>query len=1044
MSDHAMTKEELVTELQNLRNEHDALITLYEKGLAGGILAEEMLNDFIEKNPLSIQIVNKDGFTMKVNPAHTLLFGAFPPSGFSIFADLQSKYQGIEPLLLLAKSGNVVHLPDLYYNAHDVCAEFPDLPRWIRAVIVPLTDKDGHADRFVFMHENITDRRLTEMLLVQTRKNYETFFNSIDDFIFVLDLNGNIIHTNNTVIERLGYTEEELSGKSVLLLHPPERRDEAGRIIDEILNGIGTFCPVPLLTKTGLQIPVETKATHGFWDGNAVIFGVTKDISKIKLSEEKFSKLFYINPSACGLSDLENHTYIEVNEAFNTLLGFEKNEVIGKTALELGIISAEEANEIVNNSRKNGIVTNVKADLKAKNGEIKHVLLTAENIDVQDKKYRFTVVHDLTERLRAEESFQNSEAKYRNLIQHSSDPIFSFNPDETYKFVNDAFSRVFGLAPEELMGKSPHDIFPYDEAEKRLTTVRQVLQTGQKGEIEVSVTLQSGEVRIFLTMLDPVKNDQGQVLFVTCISKDITERKLAEEAVKESKLSLDDAQEIAKMGSWEFDILKNKLVWSTNMYRIFGYEPFAIEPTYELFINQVHPDDLGIIGDSYEYVENTKKTISQELRFVMPDGSIKWILNKLVPNFKENGLVKLKGVSTDITDRKRTEMELFKAKEKAEESDRLKSAFLANMSHEIRTPMNGILGFAGLLKESNLTGKEQEAYIRIIEKSGARMLNIINDIVDISKIESGLMELYIRESDISEQLEYIYTFFKPEVEGKGLLFSYKNSLPEKENFIKTDREKIYAILTNLVKNAIKYTNIGYIEFGCERKGKFIEFFVKDTGIGIAKDRQEAIFERFIQADISDKPAYDGAGLGLSISKAYVAMLGGKIWLESQEGAGSIFSFTIPYNTEPEETNVMETFASGIDLTGYVNELKILIVEDDETSELFLLTAVKKYCKEFLVARTGVESVEVCHNNPDIDLVLMDIRMQEMNGYEATRQIRKFNKDIIIIAQTAYGLSGDREKAIQAGCNDYISKPIDSTLLLELIQKHFNRSGINTH
>ncbi len=245
MIDNAKTKEELVTELQSLRNEHDALITLYEKDLAGSVLAEEMLHDFIEKNPLSIQIVNKDGFTMKVNPAHTLLFGAFPPSDFSIFADLQSKYQGLEPLLLLAKSGKVVHLPDLFYNAHDVCAEFPDLPRWIRAVIFPLTDNNGHADRFVFMHENITDRKLTKMLLVQTRKNYETFFNSIDDFLFVLDLNGNIIHTNNTVIERLGYTNEELSGKSVLLLHPPDRRDEANRIVSEMLNGTSSVCLVP-------------------------------------------------------------------------------------------------------------------------------------------------------------------------------------------------------------------------------------------------------------------------------------------------------------------------------------------------------------------------------------------------------------------------------------------------------------------------------------------------------------------------------------------------------------------------------------------------------------------------------------------------------------------------------------------------------------------------------------------------------------------------------------------------------------------------------
>ncbi|HEY3389892.1 MAG TPA: histidine kinase dimerization/phospho-acceptor domain-containing protein, partial [Prolixibacteraceae bacterium] len=213
------------------------------------------------------------------------------------------------------------------------------------------------------------------------------------------------------------------------------------------------------------------------------------------------------------------------------------------------------------------------------------------------------------------------------------------------------------------------------------------------------------------------------------------------------------------------------------------------------------------------------------------------------------------------------------AKVKAEESDRLKSAFLANMSHEIRTPMNGILGFAELLKEPKLNGKDQQEYIRIIGKSGNRLLNIINDIIDISKIEAGQVEVNIEKSNINEQIDYIYTFFQQEIEKKGLQFSFSNALSSKESIINTDREKIYAILTNLVKNAIKYTNTGSIEFGynlLENNGSAsLQFFVKDTGMGIPKERQKAIFERFIQADISDKMALQGAGLGLSISKAYV-------------------------------------------------------------------------------------------------------------------------------------------------------------------------------
>jgi CheY-like chemotaxis protein len=352
--------------------------------------------------------------------------------------------------------------------------------------------------------------------------------------------------------------------------------------------------------------------------------------------------------------------------------------------------------------------------------------------------------------------------------------------------------------------------------------------------------------------------------------------------------------------------------------------------------------------------------------------------------------------------------------------------------------MNGILGFAQLLKEPNLTGKEQQEYIRIIEKSGKRMLNIIHDIVDISKIESGQMEVSITETNINDQIEYIYDFFAPEIEKKGLQLFCKKKLPAIESIIKTDREKIYAILTNLVKNAIKYTNEGLIEIGSVKKGNYLEFFVKDTGIGIAKDRQEAIFERFIQADISNKRAHDGAGLGLSIAEAYVEMLGGKIWVASEEGKGSTFYFTIPYNIEPEEKIAVENIIPSGREENQTKNLKILIAEDDEASEQFITRAIRKYSSKILNANTGVEAIAACRNNADIDLILMDIRMPEMNGYEATRQIREFNKDVIIIAQTAYGLSGDRQKALNAGCNDHISKPINGEELMTLIQKYFNK------
>jgi hypothetical protein len=411
----------------------------------------------------------------------------------------------------------------------------------------------------------------------------------------------------------------------------------------------------------------------------------------------------------------------------------------------------------------------------------------------------------------------------------------------------------------------------------------------------------------------------------------------------------------------------------------------------------------------------------------------------------------------DITERKKSELlikeknleltltntDLIKAKEKAEESDRLKSAFLTNMSHEIRTPMNGIIGFTELLKEPHLSVEEQQDFIQTIQISGARMLNTINSIVDMSKIESGLISVDIKETNLNEKIEFTYKFFKPEVEKKGLQFFFKNRLTGKEAIIKTDNEKVYGILTNLVRNAIKFTNEGSIEFGYEKKGEYLEFFVKDTGIGIPQKQRQIIFERFRQGSESNDRGYEGSGLGLSISKSYVEMLGGRIWVESEEGKGSTFYFTIPYNSVTEDSRTIEDVVFAENKV-QIKKLKMLIVEDDEISYSLLSRIVQKISKEILHAITGVQAVESCRNNPDLDLVLMDIRMPMMNGLEATQQIRQFNKDVIIIAQTAYGFSGDCEKAMEAGCNDYISKPINKTLLYELINKHCNKKKMLTN
>lgn len=703
---------------------------------------------------------------------------------------------------------------------------------------------------------------------------------------------------------------------------------------------------------------------------------------------------------------------------------------------------------------------------------------------------------ELKERKQAEEALRESEERYRSLLVNLEAGIVVHAPDTSIVINNRKASELLGLTDAQMRGKSAidpawkfihEDNTPLTLEEypvNRIITSRQPIKEQRLG------IQQPGKNDIVWVSVNgfPLRDSKGEIAEIVISIIDITERMTAEllilKKTEEIEWQNQRLESLLKISQYQTDSIQELLDFALNeaiklTNSKIGYIYFYDETKKQFILNTwskevmqeckvMNPqtiynlDDTGCWGEA---VRQRKPIILNDYQADnphkkgTPEGHVQLSKFLTIPVIFDDKIVAVAGMANKESDYDNSDVrqltllmdsvwkiservllikDLTIAKEHAEESDRLKSAFLANMSHEIRTPMNGILGFAELLKEPGLTGEEQQKYIGIIEKSGARMLNIINDIVDISKIEAGLMKLDIKDTNINEQIEYIYTFFKPEVEAKGIKLSFKNVLSGKEAIIKTDHEKFYAIFTNLVKNAIKYSEEGTIELGYERKGKDIEFFVKDTGIGIPKDRQEAIFERFIQADIADKMARQGAGLGLAISKAYIEMLGGKIWVESEEGIGSAFYFTLPYITEQEEKKAVEKDIPEQEEKNKIKKLKTLIAEDDETSEMLITLGVEKFSKEILKVRNGLEAVEVCRNNPDIDLIFMDIQMPVMNGYEATRQIRQFNKDSVIIAQTAFGLSGDREKVIKAGCNDYISKPIKKAELQKLIVKFFGK------
>ncbi len=647
------------------------------------------------------------------------------------------------------------------------------------------------------------------------------------------------------------------------------------------------------------------------------------------------------------------------------------------------------------------------------------------------------VTRDITSHRKIRIALEESEERYRTMIERSNDLIQSVAADGRILFVNPKWQQVLGYSQEEVLEMNLFDIIHPDCIAHCQPLFKRLLEGDDVTSMEVTMVAKNGQHIVLEGNSSPRFLD-GKVIATQAFFRDVTELNKAQEALKDSeerfRMVFENVFDGISIYDEDPDPYKRRLIECNERYA-----QMAGRSREELLA-------IGItknITTTDDAVTNSKrlKSLQKNREFF---GNFSWIRPDGKENYNEYIAVPIiwKGknqsisIDRDITARKKAEEELSKAKEKAEESDRLKSAFLANMSHEIRTPMNGILGFASLLKEPSLTGEDQREYIRIIEQSGIRMLNIINDLIDISKIEAGQMEVTMSETIVNDQVDYIYTFFKPEVERKGMQFVLHKPLANDKTVIFTDREKLYAVLINLVKNAIKYSDSGSISFGYNWKPGVYEFYVKDTGNGISLDKQKAIFDRFVQTESAMVSGYEGAGLGLAISKAYVEMLNGKIWVESELGKGATFRFTIPYSDAQKEDS-KAIISEEIKMPPTIKKLKILLAEDDLTSELFMTITMKKFTKELIVVRNGNDAVKTCRARPDIDVILMDIRMPELNGLMATQQIRMFNQDVIIIAQTAFGLDGDHELALEAGCNDYISKPINRKELYQLLDRYFH-------
>ncbi|SEH08452.1 PAS domain S-box protein [Candidatus Venteria ishoeyi] len=889
---------------------------------------------------------------------------------------------------------------------------------------------------------DITDRRQTEQDLQQSERNFRTFFDTVDDFLFILDEQGNIKLSNETVSKRLGYSTEELTGQPVLFVHPKDRHQEAAHIVAQMIQGEDIHCPVPLQTKSGELIPVETRVTSGIWNGKQALFGVSKDVSALALSEEKFVKAFHKNPAIVGLSELESGKFIEVNQTFCDKLGFTLQETIGERASELIQMNTNFREEAITELKETGILNNAEAIIYTKDGMPIDVLLSAEVIELQGKQYNFTTAIDITERKQAEEEIKRQSGLISSLLDSIPDIIFYKDMDGVYLGCNPPFAELIGRPKEEIINKTDYELFDKEIADLFRKNDKLMLERRETRNNDEWVTYPDGKKVLIDTLKTPYWGPNGEILGILGISRDITVRKQAEEEIKRQSglisSLLDSIPDIIFYKDTDGVYLGCNPPFAELLGR--PKEEIVNKTDYDLFDKET----ADFFRKHDKLMLERRETRHNDEWNTYPDGK-KILLDTLkTPYWGPNGeMLGILGISRDITVRKQAEKALQQAKKEAETANQAKTEFLANMSHEIRTPMNAVIGMTQMLMRTDLNDKQKD-YVNTVHSSSHLLLGIINDILDFSKIEANKLELDLHNFQIDDLLAQMKSLFGTAAGDQQieLFFHVAADLP---HTLVGDALRLGQVLTNLLSNAIKFTQKGFVELSVTQVNTSeaqiqekvsIRFEVQDTGIGLSEEQIGSLFNAFSQADTSTTRKYGGTGLGLVISSRLIEHMGGTLEVESTLGKGSTFFFELKLPVGTPE--VKKADWSTLELH------TVLVIDDHPTARHILRDILESVQVVVTEAESGAAALEAIkaaeHAGEPFDCILLDWKMP--GEYDGPSMIKKLDEmqeagEVDIRHTSMFIISAYKQDDLPTDCpkfDAFLSKPVTASDLFNAISE----------